>query len=75
MALDSDTMNELVNTVGRFVRERLRPLEEQVADNDAIPVEIRQGLAVFGMVSVVAAADSPASLMAQYAQQAGVSGS
>ncbi|MBN8764265.1 MAG: DUF1924 domain-containing protein [Thiobacillus sp.] len=33
------------------------------------------GLAVFGMVSAVAAADSPASLMALYAQQAGVSGS
>ncbi len=49
MALDSDTMNELVNTVGRFVRERLRPLEEQVADNDAIPVEIRQEIANLGL--------------------------
>jgi len=29
------------------------------------------GLAVLGMASAVAAADSPASLMAQYAQQAG----
>ncbi|WP_239507850.1 acyl-CoA dehydrogenase family protein, partial [Serratia marcescens] len=42
-------MNELVNTVGRFVRERLRPLEEQVADNDAIPFEIRQEIANLGL--------------------------
>ena len=37
MIRDEDTAQALVDTVARFVRERLVPLEHQVADNDLIP--------------------------------------
>jgi len=49
MALDADTLNELVNTVARFVRERLRPLEAQVAEEDAVPHSIRSEIAELGL--------------------------
>lgn len=37
MALDHETREQLVDTVRRFVSERLRPLEAEVSENDAIP--------------------------------------
>ncbi|MGH7024809.1 MAG: acyl-CoA dehydrogenase family protein, partial [Caulobacteraceae bacterium] len=37
MALDADTRSQLLESVRRFVAERLRPLEAQVAETDAIP--------------------------------------
>ena len=40
MALDLETRGQLIDTVRRFVTERLRPLEAQVAENDAVPDEI-----------------------------------
>ena len=49
MALDNETMNGLLETVTRFVRERLRPIEPLVAEEDAIPSEIRQELAELGL--------------------------
>lgn len=49
MALDSETMHGLLDTVGRFVRERLRPLEHQVAAEDSIPAEIRADIAEMGL--------------------------
>jgi len=39
MALDTATMDQLIETVRRFVRERLVPLEAKVAEDDAIPEE------------------------------------
>ena len=52
MALDSDTLGQLVDGVRRFVRERLVPLEEKVAEEDAIPPatvgEMRK-LGLFGL--------------------------
>jgi len=52
MALDADTLQQLLDTVGRFVRERLVPLEHTVAENDAIPEEIvaeMRALGLFGL--------------------------
>ncbi len=52
MALDQETLNQLLDTVSRFVRERLVPLEDKVAEDDAIPDEIRgemRALGLFGM--------------------------
>jgi acyl-CoA dehydrogenase len=49
MAVDSETMQGLLRTVGRFVRERLRPLEHQVAADDAIPAEVRKEFADLGL--------------------------
>ena len=40
MALDAETRDQLIDTVRRFVTERLRPLEAQVAENDAIPDDV-----------------------------------
>ena len=42
-------MQGLLDTVQRFVRERLVPLEHQVAEQDAIPAEIRQEVAELGL--------------------------
>lgn len=52
MALDLETREQLIETVRRFVSERLRPLEAQVAENDEMPadvVEEMKGLGLFGL--------------------------
>ncbi len=52
MALDQDTLNQLVDTLERFVRERLIPLEAQVAEEDRIPDDVideMKALGLFGM--------------------------
>ena len=52
MALDLDTRDQLIETIRRFVAERLRPLEHQVAEDDAVPesivAEMRE-LGLFGL--------------------------
>lgn len=40
MALDAETRDQLIDTVRRFVSERLRPLEAQVSETDAVPDEV-----------------------------------
>lgn len=40
MPLDSDTLGDLINTIRRYVQERLIPNEGRVADEDRIPPEI-----------------------------------
>ena len=52
MALDLDTRERLIDTVRRFVTERLRPLEAKVSEDDAIPAEVideMKGLGLFGL--------------------------
>ena len=52
MALDFDTREHLIETVRRFVAERLRPIEAQVAENDAIPDDVlaeMRGLGLYGL--------------------------
>jgi acyl-CoA dehydrogenase len=52
MALDPETLEQLVGTVRRFVRERLVPLEHQVAETDEIPHEVvaeMRELGLFGL--------------------------
>lgn len=52
MALDSETRDQLIETVRRFVAERLRPIEAQVADDDQVPAEIvaeMRELGLFGL--------------------------
>ena len=52
MALDAETRDQLIDTVRRFVSERLRPLEAQVAEDDAMPqdvVEEMKALGLFGL--------------------------
>ncbi|NTG45507.1 acyl-CoA dehydrogenase family protein [Rhizobium rhizogenes] len=52
MSLDPDTLQQFLDTLDRFVRERLIPNEAQVADNDAIPPSLIQeirDMGLFGM--------------------------
>ena len=48
MALDQDTLNQLLDTLTRFVRERLRPLEAQIAADDKIPDDVIQEMKDLG---------------------------
>ncbi|MEO8811481.1 MAG: acyl-CoA dehydrogenase family protein [Caulobacteraceae bacterium] len=49
MALDRETRDQLIDTVRRFVAERLRPLEAKVAEDDAIPEEILAEMRSLGL--------------------------
>ena len=52
MALDSDTLQQLLDTLTRFVNERLRPLESQTAADDRIPQAVvgeMKALGLFGL--------------------------
>ena len=52
MALDPETFDALIETIRRFVAERLRPLEERVAEEDEVPDEIvreMRGMGLFGL--------------------------
>ena len=40
MALDAETFDALIDTVRRYVADRLRPLEAEVEANDAIPDDV-----------------------------------
>src|ERR1700728_281988 len=49
MALDTETRDQLIDTVRRFVAERLRPLEAQVAENDAVPDDVLAEMRELGL--------------------------
>lgn len=52
MALDPETFDALIETVRRFVAERLRPLEGAVEEADAIPADIvseMRDMGLFGL--------------------------
>jgi acyl-CoA dehydrogenase len=52
VALDPETLRQFLDTIRRFVRERLEPAEERVAETDRMPPEIvaeMRALGLFGM--------------------------
>ena len=49
MALDSDTLQQLLDTLTRFVNERLRPLESKTAADDRIPQEVVEEMKALGL--------------------------
>ena len=49
MPLDMDIREQLIETVNRFVAERLRPLEAQVAENDAVPDDVLEEMKQLGL--------------------------
>ena len=57
MALDPETFDALIDTVRRFVSERLRPLEGAVEEADAIPAEIVQEMRELGLFGLSIAED------------------
>ena len=52
MALDAETRDQLIDTVRRFVTERLRPIEAQVADNDAVPDDVLDEMRALGLYGI-----------------------
>ena len=49
MALDLETREQLIDTVRRFVSERLRPLEAKVAEDDAMPADVLEEMKALGL--------------------------
>lgn len=52
MALDAESLAQFLDTIRRFVRERLAPAEENVAESDEVPAAIiaeMRRLGLFGM--------------------------
>ena len=49
MAVDPETLEQLVESVARFVNERLVPLEDRVAREDAVPPEIVAEMGALGL--------------------------
>jgi acyl-CoA dehydrogenase len=49
MIRDEETTQALVEAVARFVRERLKPLEHQIADDDLIPPDVVQDMREMGL--------------------------
>ena len=49
MIRDQGTLDQILDTVGRFVRERLVPLEANVAEADEIPAEVVDEMARLGL--------------------------
>ena len=49
MSLDKDTLHQLLDTIRRFVRNRLMPLEEQVASTDQIPESVISEMRELGL--------------------------
>ena len=49
MALDLETREQLIDTVRRFVAERLRPLEAKVAEDDAMPQDVLDEMKALGL--------------------------
>ena len=57
MALDPDTFDALIDTVRRFVADRLRPLEAQVEADDAIPANVVREMRDLGLFGLSIAED------------------
>jgi acyl-CoA dehydrogenase len=49
MPFDAETRAQLIDTVRRFVTERLRPLEAQVAEDDAVPEDVIEEMKALGL--------------------------
>src|SRR4051812_48512694 len=49
MALDPETFEALLGTVRRYVAERLRPLEAEVAEADEVPDEVVREMRDMGL--------------------------
>jgi acyl-CoA dehydrogenase len=49
MPLDQDVLDQLLETVEKFVANELIPIERQVADDDAVPVEVIEQMKAMGL--------------------------
>ena len=49
MSLDAETLAQFLDMLDRFVRERLIPNEDRIAEDDAIPPELVQEIRDMGL--------------------------
>ncbi len=49
MSLDAETMNQFLDTIDRFVKEKVVPQEERIEEEDAIPQEIIDNMKEMGL--------------------------
>ena len=56
-ALDADTLTELLQTIRRFVTERLIPAEEKVDREDQMPADILQEMKAMGLYGITIPAE------------------
>lgn len=49
MALDQETFSQLTNVIGRFVEERLIPLEAEVSESDQVPAAVVNDMRELGL--------------------------
>ncbi|MBA8841523.1 acyl-CoA dehydrogenase family protein [Ochrobactrum sp. RH2CCR150] len=54
MAMDSDTLAQFLDTLRRFVDDRLIPAEAEVAETDAIPVDVLGEMREMGLFGLTA---------------------
>jgi acyl-CoA dehydrogenase len=52
MTMEREVLAQLVDTVRRYTRERLVPLEEQVAEEDLVPAEVMRDLRDMGLFAL-----------------------
>ncbi|MDR3499559.1 MAG: acyl-CoA dehydrogenase family protein [Parvibaculum sp.] len=52
MALDAETREQLISSVRRLVDERLRPIEDKVSEDDAVPAEIVEEMKELGLFGI-----------------------
>lgn len=57
MALDKDTLDQLISTIRRFVDERLIPAETEISETDAIPERIVAEMRELGLFGLTAPED------------------
>ncbi len=57
LAYDSETTQELVSLVARFVAEKLRPIEAQVSEDDAVPDAIVAQMKELGLYGLTIPAE------------------
>jgi len=57
VALDAETLNQLLGTVRRFARERLIPAEASVAQSDEIPTALVDEMRALGLFGLTIAPD------------------
>ena len=68
MALDLETREQLLETVRRFVAERLRPLEAQVSENNEVPDSVVEEMKALGLFGLTIPTDSDGRFWINYGQ-------
>ena len=69
MALDTETFDQLIETVRRFVAEKLVPREAEVADTDQMPADIVQEMRGLGLKLLIEVFEDVAFRLAPFGRE------